>query len=120
MPISEIDVRVVQISALSEECGLNTSSSERIGGNPIVHIDPVAPAFAADGSWGSGARQRGEALAPGAGAQAFSLAPAIDDDGHDAEGVVQVYLEHRLARGLSEISHGICPANMYTEVSVFW
>ena len=83
---------------------------DEVGGTPLWRLDPAHPAFATAGwpdaldSLRARRRQRRDrtlrewrASAP---LRTLSFRPAITEDGADAEGVVQLHLEHRLVRRL--------------------
>jgi SNF2 family DNA or RNA helicase len=83
-----------------------------IGSVPVLSLDPDASAFAHDPSWQPvfdelRARPMRKGEKPGAwrssqdaAVRRISFAPAIEADGRDVGGVVQVHLEHRLVRRL--------------------
>ena len=88
---------------------LDASVAGEVGGTPLYQLDPDLPAFSSAG-WPEAldslrVRRRGRierlkdwrAAAP---LRALSFTPAITQEGADAEGVVQLHLEHRLVRRL--------------------
>ena len=80
-----------------------------VNGTPLYRLDPTLPAFAASG-WPEALdtlrirrRSRTERLKDwraDAPIRALSFAPAVTEQGADAEGVVQLHLEHRVVRRL--------------------
>jgi hypothetical protein len=89
---------------------LDAAHANDIGVVPTFRLDPTSPAFASDPSWAdafddlrSRPRKRGERLSAwrrDAPVRAIAFSPPIMPDGRDADGVVQVHLEHRLVRRL--------------------
>ncbi len=88
---------------------LDAHTGIEIAGTPTYRLDPSDPVFQAPG-WAEALddlrvrrRKRGETLKDwryNAPVRSFSFKPAITEDGVEAEGVVQVHLEHRLVRRL--------------------
>jgi hypothetical protein len=100
---------VVETAMHRAGTSLAAARSGEVEGTPLFRLDPADPVFAI-GSWPEALddlrvrrRKRGErlkdwrAVAP---LRAISFRPAITAKGADAEGVVQVHLEHRLVRRL--------------------
>jgi hypothetical protein len=80
-------------------------------------LDPASPAFAHDPNWadvfdelreGRPPRKRLSEWRAERPVRAIAFEPPVLDDGRDAEGVVQLHIEHRLVRRLIGrfISHG--------------
>jgi hypothetical protein len=88
---------------------LETARAGEINGVPIFRLDPDDPAFVG-GGWAEALddlrirrRRRSERLKDwraNAPLRAVSFRPALTEDGVDAEGVLQLHLEHRLVRRL--------------------
>jgi ERCC4-related helicase len=100
---------VVAVALARAGAPLSPAAGEDIEGTPVYQIDPSLPAFSTAG-WPEALdslrlRRRGRnerlkdwrAAAP---LREISFSPAITREGADAEGVVQVHLEHRLVRRL--------------------
>jgi hypothetical protein len=102
------ELRTVFATALSRAgTSLDAAGDGEINGTPIFRFDPADPVFAA-GGWPEALddlricrRKRTERLkdwrakAP---LRAVSFRPATTKEGADAEGVLQLHLEHRLVR----------------------
>jgi hypothetical protein len=100
---------VVAVALTRAGAPLQPDPAGAVNGTVLYRLDPTLPAFAASG-WPEAldtlrVRRRGRterlkewrAAAP---IRALSFSPAITDEGADAEGVVQLHLEHRLVRRL--------------------
>jgi hypothetical protein len=100
---------VVGVALARAGVPIDSAAAGRVGDTPLYQLDPALPAFAVAG-WPEALdslriRRRGRserlrdwrANAP---VRALSFTPAITAEGADAEGVVQVHLEHRLVRRL--------------------
>jgi SNF2 family DNA or RNA helicase len=97
---------------------LEGARGESVGDVSTFRLDPADPAFAGDASWADAfddlrtrPRKRGERPAEwrrDAPVRAIAFRPPVLADGRDADGVVQVHLEHRLVRRLISrfLSHG--------------
>jgi ERCC4-related helicase len=91
---------------------MQAASSDTIGQTSTFALSPDIPAFADDQSWQPVFDElRGRRIKPGerpgqwrsaedAQVRRISFAPAIDAQGRDAAGVVQVHVEHRLVKRL--------------------
>jgi superfamily II DNA or RNA helicase len=104
------ELKSVFATALSRAgTSLDATRAGDIGGTPLYQLDPTNPVFAA-GGWQEALddlrirhRKRSEklkdwrAVAP---LRAISFKPALTEDKVDAEGVLQLHLEHRLVRRL--------------------
>lgn len=104
------DLRAVMSVAMNRTgTTLEAHRDAEIEGTPTFRLDPAEPAFQTQG-WAEALddlrirrRKRGETLKDwrrDAPVRAFAFRPAMTADGVDAEGVVQVHLEHRLVRRL--------------------
>jgi hypothetical protein len=100
---------VVGVALARAGAPLGAAAAGQVGETPLYRLDPGLPAFSVAG-WPEALdslriRRRGRterlrdwrATAP---VRALSFTPAITPEGADAEGVVQVHLEHRLVRRL--------------------
>jgi hypothetical protein len=102
------ELRAVVATALTR-AGIDAASAGEIGGTALFRLDPDDPAFAA-GGWQDVLddlrirhRKRSEKLKDWRAAaplRAVSFRPALTQDQVDAEGVLQLHLEHRLIRRL--------------------
>ena len=104
------ELRTVFATALARAgTSLDAARDGEIGGTPLFRLDPDDPVFAA-GGWPEALddlrirrRKRSEKLkdwratAP---LRAVSFRPALTEEKVDAEGVLQLHLEHRLVRRL--------------------
>jgi Helicase conserved C-terminal domain len=104
------ELRAVFATALARAgTSLDAAQAGEIGGTPLFRLNPEDPAFAV-GGWPEALddlrirrRKRSEKLkdwratAP---LRAVSFRPAMTEENVDAEGVVQLHLEHRLVRRL--------------------
>ena len=104
------ELRRVFATALTRAgTSLDAVSAGEIGGTALFRLNPDDPAFAADG-WQDALddlrirhRKRSEKLKDWRAAaplRAVSFRPALTEDQVDAEGVLQLHLEHRLVRRL--------------------
>ena len=102
--------RVVAAALARIEVPLDAADAGAVGGTHTFRLDPEHPGFAKHPGWADAfddlrarPRKRGEkpaAWRKEAPVRAISFRPAILEDGRDADGVVQVHLEHRLVRRL--------------------
>jgi hypothetical protein len=100
---------VVGVALTRAGAPLDAAAAGKVGDTPLYRLDPTLPAFAIAG-WPDALdslrirrRGRNERLRDwraNASLRALSFTPAITPEGADAEGVVQVHLEHRLVRRL--------------------
>jgi hypothetical protein len=101
---------VIGVALARAGAPLEAAVAGEVGGTPLFRLDPALPAFSGAAGWPEvldalRSRRRGRterlkdwrATAP---LRALSFAPAITPEGADAEGVVQLHLEHRLVRRL--------------------
>jgi superfamily II DNA or RNA helicase len=104
------ELRSVFATALSRAgTSLDATQNGEIGGTQLYQLDPADPVFAA-GGWQEALddlrirhRKRSEKLKDwrtAAPLRAVSFKPALTEDKVDAEGVLQLHLEHRLVRRL--------------------
>jgi superfamily II DNA or RNA helicase len=104
------ELRSVFATALARAgTSLDAARAGEIGGTPLFRLDPSDPVFAA-GGWPEALddlrvrrRKRSEKLKDWRAAaplRAVSFRPALTEDKVDAEGVLQLHLEHRLVRRL--------------------
>ena len=104
------DLRAVMSVALERNgTTLDAHRAGDVEGTPTFRLDPSDPAFATSG-WADALddlrvrrRRRSETLKDwrqAAPVRSFAFKPPITAEGVDAEGVVQVHLEHRLVRRL--------------------
>jgi ERCC4-related helicase len=104
------ELRTVFATALGRAgTSLDAARAGEIGGTPIFRLDPEDPVFAT-GGWPEALddlrirhRKRSEKLKDWRAAaplRAVSFRPALTEDDVDAEGVLQLHLEHRLVRRL--------------------
>lgn len=104
------DLRAVVFVAMAKTgTTLEAHRTGEVNGTQTFRLDPNDPAFAGSG-WAEALddlrerrRRRGEPLKDwrrDVPVRSFAFEPAITDDDIDAEGVVQVHLEHRLVRRL--------------------
>jgi superfamily II DNA or RNA helicase len=104
------ELRTVFATALGRAgTSLDVTWAGEIGGTPIFRLDPEDPVFAS-GGWPETLddlrvrrRKRSEKLKDWRAAaplRAVSFRPALTEDKVDAEGVLQLHLEHRLVRRL--------------------
>jgi hypothetical protein len=104
------ELRTVFATALARAgTSLDAASAGQIGGTALFRLNPDDPAFAA-GGWQDVLddlrirhRKRSEKLRDWRAAaplRAVSFRPALTEDQVDAEGVLQLHLEHRLVRRL--------------------
>lgn len=100
---------VVGIALARAGAPLEAGAAGEVGGTPLFRLDPTLPAFSSAGwpealdALRSRRRGRSERLKnwrADAPLRLLSFAPAITPEGADAEGVVQLHLEHRLVRRL--------------------
>jgi hypothetical protein len=102
--------QVVGVALSRVDFRLDEARSEAVGAIDTFRLDPRAPMFADDPTWGDAfddlrdrRRKKGERLhdwrrhAP---VRAIAFEPPVRSDGSDAADVVQVHLEHRLVRRL--------------------
>jgi len=100
---------VVGVALTRAGAPLDAAAAGEIGDTSLYRLDPALPAFAVAG-WPDALdslrvrrRRRNERLRDWRATvplRALSFTPAITPEGADAEGVVQVHLEHRLVRRL--------------------
>jgi hypothetical protein len=104
------ELRAVFAKALDRAgTSLDAARTGEIGGTPLFRLDPGDPVFAS-GGWPEALddlrirrRKRSEKLKDWRAAaplRAVSFRPALTEDKVDAEGVLQLHLEHRLVRRL--------------------
>ena len=104
------ELRAVFATALARAgTSLDAARAGEIGGTPLFRLDPDDPVFAA-GGWPEALddlrirrRKRSEKLKDWRATvplRAVSFRPALTEDKVDAEGVLQLHLEHRLVRRL--------------------
>lgn len=103
---------VVGLALSRAGADMQASQSEPVQDTRTFALSPDLPAFAQDQSWQPvfdelrerrmkpGERPGQWRMAEDAQVRRISFAPAIDDRGRDATGVVQVHIEHRLIRRL--------------------
>nr|WP_294528790.1 DISARM system SNF2-like helicase DrmD [uncultured Rhodopila sp.] len=100
---------VVGVALARAGAPLDNATAGQVGETPLYRLDPTLAAFATAG-WPDALdslriRRRGRAerlrdWRANAPLRTLSFTPAITPEGADAEGVVQVHLEHRLVRRL--------------------
>jgi superfamily II DNA or RNA helicase len=104
------ELRAVFATALARAgTSLDTDRAGEVGDTPLFHLNPDDPTFAG-GGWPEALddlrlrrRKRSEKLKDWRATvplRAVSFRPALTEDKVDAEGVVQLHLEHRLVRRL--------------------
>jgi hypothetical protein len=110
--VSPEDLKHVAAMALKRAgFSLDGAAGQMVGrGIATYRLDPADPAFARDAGWADAfddlrvrPRRRGERAADwrrDAPVRAIAFEPPVLEGGRDADGVVQVHLEHRLVRRL--------------------
>jgi hypothetical protein len=114
--IAPDELQAVVETALQRD-GITLLPAENLAVQGAFDLDPDAPGFARDPSWadvfdelreGRPPRKRLADWRAEHPVRAISFQPLVLEDDRDAEGVVQVHLEHRLVRRLLSrfVSHG--------------
>jgi len=109
--VKSSDLKRVAATALGRAgFSLDAAEAETVGRIATYRLDPSDPAFTREAGWNDAfddlrirPRKRGERPADwrrDAPVRAISFDPPVLADGRDADGVVQVHLEHRLVRRL--------------------
>ena len=103
---------VVGLALSRSGSGIDVARAEPVRGTHTFALSPDLPAFVHDQTWQPvfdelrerrikpGEKEAQWRTANDAGIRRISFAPAIDDQGRDAAGVVQVHVEHRLVKRL--------------------